>query len=287
MKKIFCILILLFVFSCSNKSFEVKRMGSENTETSEIIEQDGDGVIDYVEGEPNFEYNYDAVEVEEIGEAEEGGDRLETRHPIESTISLPIYLDTSYTETIISEEFFMIDDSGVGDINYVVDDTMLIGITTEVNMTISHFVDIETIIEEIETFTEENIHSEQIRIAPVMRAKLIDPTGINFRIISTTNDEQFLEDGDFTLWTWNVTPLLKGENELELVVDIIIDDKSKSIQVFDGVIHVYSDDSFFEIIFNFISKNWMFLLSSLIIPFFVFLYKMKYGKKDKDEKNNT
>jgi len=175
------------------------------------------------------------------------------------------------------------DNFNLGDINYVVDDTMIIGNTTEINMTISHNVENSTIISEVETFTNNNLHTEEIRIAPVMKAKLIDPAGINFRIIPTTSEEQFLEDNDYTLWTWNVTPLLKGENELKLVVDIIIDNKNKSIQVFEGVIHVYSNTTIIEIILIFISKNWMYLLSSLIIPFFIFLYKRKHSKK-KDKK---
>jgi len=161
-----------------------------------------------------------------------------------------------------------------GDINYVVNDTMIVGTMTEVNMTISQGVTKEKIISEVESFNRSNLRTDSIRISPVMRARLIDPSdGVNFRIVSKTNDEQFLEFGDYTRWTWNVTPLVKGNNSLSLVVDIMFNDKSKSIQVYDGVIYVYSDKTFFQKLWIFFIKNWQYIFSSLLIPILIFLYK--------------
>lgn len=166
-----------------------------------------------------------------------------------------------------------------GDINYVVQDTMIIGVVNEVNVTISKGVDIKTIIKDVKTFTESNLHTDSIRISPIMRARLIDPSnGVNFIVTPKTNSEQFLEVGDYTRWTWDVTPLKKGNDKLSLVVDVMYGDKIKSYQVYDGIIYVYSNETFFEKITKFIRNNWQFILSSLLIPFGVFLYT-KYKKK--------
>jgi hypothetical protein len=269
--------MLFFITSCSSintVSYEEDTDGIKKEKVEDLIDDivvekedydvEGDVIEEYVEEEKIMSYvDYDLLE--DVDPVEE---LIIVSSPIIDTISFPPVYRRSINNEI-----------EVGDINYVVNDTMVIGVTTEVNMTISHNVDIEEIINDVETFNEDNVVSEEIRIAPVMRAKLIDPSGVNFRIIPTTNEEQFLEDEEFTLWTWNVTPLLKGDNELELVVDIIIDDRSKSIQVFDGVIYVYSDDSILDIIIDFINNNWTYLLSTLIIPLFLFFYKKGKNKK--------
>ena len=166
-----------------------------------------------------------------------------------------------------------------GNINYVIQDTMIVGVINEVNVTISKGVDIKDIIKDVKTFTESNIHTDTIRIAPVMRARLIDPSnGINFIISPKTSTEQFLEIGDYTRWTWDVTPINKGNNKLSLAVDVMYGDKSKSYQIYDGIIYVYSNETFFQKITKFLVKNLQYILSSLIIPFGVFLYT-RYKKK--------
>jgi len=93
----------------------------------------------------------------------------------------------------------------IGDINYVIQDTMIVGVINEVNMTISKGVNKDKIISEVKTFNRNNLHTDSIRISPVMKARLVDPSnGINFRIVSKTNEEQFIEEGDYTRWIWNV-----------------------------------------------------------------------------------
>lgn len=161
----------------------------------------------------------------------------------------------------------------IGKINYVIQDTMVIGITNEVNMTISgKEVEQKVIIDGVSTFNEHNIYTSDIRITPIMKARLVDPTGVNFRIIPTTEEEQFLEKNDYTLWTWNVTPLTKGNNKLSLSVDVIVNDKSKNIKVYDGIIYVYSDETIISKIINFLTDNWEFIVGTILIPLLVYMY---------------
>ena len=166
-----------------------------------------------------------------------------------------------------------------GQIIYAINDTMLVGRTDKVNMAISSEIDRKKIISEVKTFNEQNTIIENIRISPIMRAKLIDPTGINFKIVPISEEEQFLEDSDYTLWTWNVTPITKGNNKLLLSIDIIVKDKSKSIKVYDGTIYVYSDDTIFDKIIDFISNYWEFIVGTILIPLIIFLYDRFKNKK--------
>jgi hypothetical protein len=169
-----------------------------------------------------------------------------------------------------------------GDINYVLQDTMVVGVVNEVNMTISVGVDKKDIISQIKTFTDDNLHTESVRISPVMKARLVDASGgVNFKIVEKSGQEQFLEYGEITRWTWEVTPLVKGNNNLSLVVDVILNDKIKTIQVYDGVIYVYSDKTIIQIISTFLLTYWQYLLSTLLLPFGIYLYQV-YSKRKKE-----
>ncbi len=168
-----------------------------------------------------------------------------------------------------------------GDINYVMNDTMKVGITEEVNMTISHDVDKKIIIESVESFQDNEVFSDEINISKVMRARLIDPTEKNFTIVPITQEEQMIENNEYTIWRWDVTPLTSGNNKLILSVDIVVDDKSKSIEVYDGDIFVFSDKSFFGNILLFFKEYWepiLGVLTVVIIPVFTYFYR-KYKKK--------
>jgi hypothetical protein len=75
----------------------------------------------------------------------------------------------------------------IGDISYVIDDTMTVGITNVINLTISKNVEIKKIIEAVETFNTENTHSEPIRTSKKMKARLI-PVKDVFKIVPITSE---------------------------------------------------------------------------------------------------
>ena len=193
-------------------------------------------------------------------------------------------IDSSYYDNAITEEMSsplilektIIDDIvKEGDINFVLQDTMIVGIVNEINMTISINVDKSKIISDINTFNEFNLKTDTIRISPLMRARLIDPTDEKFKIQPKTSEEQFLEYNDYTIWTWNVIPLEEGNNELSLVVDIIYDNRSKTIKSYDDIIYVHSDKSMIDKILYFIEMNWQYFLSTLVIPLLIWLFNKR------------
>lgn len=204
--------------------------------------------------------------------------------PLSDEIEYPLNIDNDGVPDILDLEYhprsiILYETSNYGDINYVVNDTMVVGEISIVNMTISKSVNKEILINDINTFNENNLFTEVIRISPIMSARLIDPkNGENFIIVSITPEEQLIESDDYTKWQWQVTPLNKGNHKLTLTVDIIYETNRKNIKVYDDFIYVYNKDKLTIKLLNFFKNNWEWLLSTLLIPFFIFIYNKKYSK---------
>jgi hypothetical protein len=275
MKKILFIILIILAYSCCTSKSTNKAVKTLDSIESPKPEPKPEPRPEptrkiYKMTAPDSNYDVERDKVER--------DRVERERNVpvqDGTVVRNLHIGNRTTAALINK----VTSFDKGDINYVIQDTMIVGVINEVNVTISKGVDIKTIIADVKTFTENNLHTDTIRIAPVMRARIVDPSnGINFIIASKTNAEQFLEIGDYTRWTWDVTPLNKGKNKLSLIVDVMYGTNSKSYQVYDGFIYVYSNETFFQKITKFLSKNWQFILSSLLIPFSVFLYN-RYKKK--------
>lgn len=121
-----------------------------------------------------------------------------------------------------------------------------------------------------------------IPVTQTMEVKLIDPTPEDnkaFSIITENTSMQFMDDIDscYTEWNWSVTPLQSGNNKLSIVISIIKDGVRKE-KVYEDVVNVKVNLK--NQTFYFFKKNWQILLTSLIIPFIIFLWK-RY-KKNKE-----
>jgi hypothetical protein len=187
--------------------------------------------------------------------------------------------DTSGLQTTQIEEIKSTPD--YGDINYAMSDSMAVNKTEEIALTVSKGLSREEVLSKV-NYLQENVSSvktQSIRISPLMSVDLIDPSGENFRIIPITPKEQFLENNQITFWKWNVTPLKPGNNPLTLSVNIIIDDKTKNIQVYEDSIYVYSTDTWWDKFVGFFKNNWQYLFSTLLIPVGIYLYRLIFRKK--------
>ena len=170
-----------------------------------------------------------------------------------------------------------------GDITYVMQDSMVVGEISIVDMTVSKGMTHSEIVASVESFSNASVVAEEIRVTPTMRAKLIDPSTNNFRIVPITPDTQIIEPNGYTLWKWNVTPLVSGVNPLLISVDIIVGDNSKSIEVYEGKIQVISNETSWDKFVKFLNENWKYLLSTLIIPFGIFVYSSVRKRNKKDQ----
>lgn len=123
------------------------------------------------------------------------------------------------------------------------------------------------------------VKTTTIPITETMEVKLIDPSPIDdktFSIVPDNEAKQFIEDGnEITKWTWNVTPLKSGGANLKIVVSIIKNGHKKET-VYQDNIHIKTNPG--KTIPIFIGKYWQWFLSTLIIPFGIWLYNKKKDK---------
>lgn len=78
----------------------------------------------------------------------------------------------------------------------------------------------ESIIRNIEL--DQDVEIKSVRVAEVMQVELIDPTEPHpFSIRSISDEEQFVEKGDFSEWVFYVKPLLEGTFPLVLKISVI------------------------------------------------------------------
>jgi hypothetical protein len=121
---------------------------------------------------------------------------------------------------------------------------------------------------------------EHIRVERSMKASLISEDE-SFNITPLNTENQILEDESYTEWGWIVSPLESGKHYLKLIIKIKIEIEGESsykdIVVFDKNIEVKSNLKYG--IKSWFSSYWQWLLSSIIIPLVIFLYKKRKDKK--------
>ncbi len=116
-----------------------------------------------------------------------------------------------------------------------------------------------------------------------MEVRLIDPTAKLdnpfFDIVDDNNGTQYIDSLEsYTQWSWNVTPLRSGESKLKVVVSVIKNGvRKESVYIGDVVIKINPRAQFIY----WLEINWKYLLSTLIIPLVIFIYKKRKEKKKK------
>lgn len=135
-----------------------------------------------------------------------------------------------------------------------------------------------------DTTINTTITIESIRISSVMSASLTS-SDEHFKITSKSSETQNIEAFGYTEWEWNVMPLTGGNNPLKLIVKVRITSEDgeksfKDIVVFEKNILTKTNVSYS--VKNLINKYWQWSLSTLIIPFFIWLYNKKKKKKEEE-----
>lgn len=130
-----------------------------------------------------------------------------------------------------------------------------------------------------------DVKSSSIPISETMEVKVIDPSPSDnkmFEIIPNNTPIQLVENNDeVTQWTFDVTPLRAGTSKLKVVISIIRNGLVREI-VYEDSVTVKADIT--KTIPFFIATYWQWLITTLIIPIVIWLYKRK---KDKKKRTNT
>lgn len=173
----------------------------------------------------------------------------------------------------------------VGHIAYSVPDIMRIGNFHTISLVISKDTtkaQVNYIVNDLDNNTRESstIIVNKIRVSPLMSAKLIDIEG-NFIIKEISSTEQNVDKFGQTKWYWEVSPKKSGLRPLKLIISVKVKNEfgisSQDIPVFREKIFVESN---FKWTFKtFFKSYWQWIISTLILPLLIYLWRRK-KKKD-------
>lgn len=116
------------------------------------------------------------------------------------------------------------------------------------------------------------------RVGRIMGVKLSNIGGENDFDIRLLNSEvQVIEEGNsYTSWEWVITPLRSGNKKIKMVIIIKEGDFVKDIPVYEDYIYIRSSPGFY--LWGFLEKYWQWLMGTIIIPLFLFIWSRKKKK---------
>jgi hypothetical protein len=170
-------------------------------------------------------------------------------------------------------------DDNIGKVVYQVPDTMKIFTNYRITVRITKEQKIsKNIIEERLNISNGSIKESTIQTTSKMEVTFKDESTEDDPsfIISKINNDQQIIDGNYTEWIFNVKPIKHGDKKLNLIISIIKDDNKKQIVYTDTI---YVRDSITLQIKLFWFKYWQYLISTFIIPIFIFIWKRRKSKR--------
>jgi hypothetical protein len=270
--KLTLLLFILLLFSCGTKNKNYDQ--PTEIESVEHLDQDADGVIDFIEVEPDVAEELVVQESQEISIPDEvrTGSSNTIHHPnreASTRVNIPApIIEIKPRVNVPKYE--------MGKFVYEIPNEMVKLETYTVRARISRsLVDVKIykdIVPVMDTI---------IRTSKTMQVELIDPSGHNFKIVSQSA-KQFIEIDEPTEWVFFVTPLKYGESKLSIVVSIIKDGNLKQT--------VYSDDVIVETttwleIKLWLGNHWQWFIVVLIIPLIKWLHTRYIKNKNNNEYN--
>ena len=115
---------------------------------------------------------------------------------------------------------------------------------------------------------------EDIKVSGEMSASLKGDEH-QFKISLVSTETQHVDDETYTEWEWLVTPIKSGHNPLKLVIKL--KDLNKDIVVFNKNIDITSNVP--VAVGGFLEKYWQWLLTTIVIPVFLYFWNRKKKKK--------
>jgi len=248
--------IVLLLSCCGTKTN--KTGVADSTVQEVIVDADADGVVDYVDEEPN----YAIEESMEVGSPPPD----EISHPRVEASTRPLTLPNVVVKPMVNVPKYE-----MGKFVYEIPNEMVKLETYTVRARVSRsLVDVKIykdIVPVLDTI---------IRTSETMQVELIDPSGVNFKIVSQSA-KQFIDVDEPTEWVFFVTPLNYGESKLSIVVSIIKDGNLKQT-VYNGDV-IVKTTTWLEIKLWF-GNYWQWFTVVLLIPIIKFLHS-KFSKKEK------
>ena len=161
----------------------------------------------------------------------------------------------------------------MGVVAYYIPDTMKVNVEYIASIRISKELSRDILIGFIDS---SSVISKQIRVGERMEVKLVETNSSieNFKITALSSGIQNIEnDSSYTTWEWSIRPVKCGVHKLKMIVVIKGDGFTKDIPVYENSIFIKSSPVF--TIETFFVNNWQYMLSTIIIPFIIFLWRKR------------
>ena len=156
-----------------------------------------------------------------------------------------------------------------GEIVYKVPDTMVVFSEYKIVVRISKKSGTAEITESLGN----DVIKKTIPVTSEMEVLLIDSSPDSaFSIKKINSDGQIIDSLDYTEWQFIVKPLKFGDRTLSLVVSVVRDGELKQ-KVYSDTIHVKNNIK--KEVGNFWSKYWQWIITTFLIPIFVYFWKRK------------
>lgn len=119
--------------------------------------------------------------------------------------------------------------------------------------------------------------AEKIKVSKIVISIIDAP---DFIVTNLTPNEQALSDTDKTEWLWTLRPRSPGLHEINLSItaEVMVDSKYSKyhIRTFDKQVMI--EITPIQLVGDWWSKYWQWVVSTLILPLLVFVYKKKFTK---------
>lgn len=116
-----------------------------------------------------------------------------------------------------------------------------------------------------------------VKLSRVITARLIAP---DFEVTAIESEEQALIAGQTATWNWYLLPKASGTYDVTLTIDAKVEvnnrEKTAHIRTFERTIKVTVTPT--QVVFSFITENWQWLWSALLVPMFLWFWKSKKSR---------
>lgn len=284
--KYLCLILLIFVVSCSHKTPPSLVVPSSPSHLQKIqYDTDGDGIGDDVDKCPNVPgvAKYQGCPVPDTD-----GDGIEDELVTEKKVTKsnrikdePNFIESYNIKKREKKNYhiskpYMRSITNPGRLVYHIPDTMVSFKTYTIKIRISRDTSNRVILQNMAKVIDTIIKSTSS-----MEILIMDPsTSKSFEITKVNSERQIVDDEGYTEWQYDVTPLKSGKLQLSLVVSIIRDGDKKQIVYMDNI---YVESNTPVAIEIFLSKNWQWIVStiitSILTPILFWWYKKRRRRR--------
>lgn len=161
----------------------------------------------------------------------------------------------------------------LGTLVYQLPDTMIYKKTYIIKIRINRDTLDKAILKNIEKITK----TTSIKTTEKMEVLIVDPSSEkSFEIVKSNDETQHIESDDYTEWVYGVTPIKSGKLKINIVISIIKSDGKKQIVYIDTV---YVKSNPVRSVNDFLTENWKWLITTIIIPIVGWYYNKKRKKR--------